>query len=271
MPASTMTYVLSHIRQNIPAELLNLAFKPRKYNTSIENRIIAEIIEGPVLLDTNLVGGKRRDIIMNAGWQMNLKHADQLNIAGTGIEGSFYLVPPEARENRNISSVIGVSSYLGGSFPGSGVGLNGGVNQGNTANGMLLEMLNTRTFANNPITPQVTLEGTNIIRFYPELITDGIALSVMLEYDSEFLNMSPSGLFAMREFCLCATQRYIATQLRVSIDETEIVAGMEIGVIKTLVEECNEKAKDYQALLMKVKGAMVFDPKSLSKLIYHSL
>lgn len=268
MAQSTLTYILSYINQNIPPELLQLAFKPRKYNTTVEQRIRSEIIEGPILLDTNLVGGKRREVYIDPSWRMDLNYANTFNVVGPGVEGSFYLVPPEAREYRNISSVIGITPFNGGAYSGA-MGINGGA--GNNATGMLSQMLNTRTFAQYAVQPQISLEGTNILRFYPELLTEGLAVTIMLEYDSEFLNMRTSAIMAMQELCLCAVQRYIATNIRVSIDETEIVAGMEIGVIKTLVEECVEKAKDYPERLRKLKGAMVFDPSSMNRIIYHAL
>ena len=271
MPQSTMTYVLSYISQNIPPEILQLAFKPRKFNTTVDQRILSEIVEGPILLDTNLIGGKRRDIYLNASWQMDLPRGDINGLMGTGLEGTFYKVPPEAREYRNISSVLGPTSYIGGALPGTGVNFSGNGGFGNTANGMLSQMMGTHTFAQYPVLPQATLEGTNIIRLFPDILTDGIAISIMLEYDSEFLNMNQSAIHAMRNLCLCATQRYIATQLRVSIDETEVVAGMEIGVVKEIVVDYQQKGEQYPELLMKLKGAMHYDSRSNSRLIYHAL
>lgn len=269
MPQATMTYVLSHIKQNIPEEILNLAFKPRKYSTTIEQRIISEIVEGPIILDTNLVGGKRRDIFLSQSWEMKLPQDTSYGLVGPGVQGSYFKVPPEAREGRNISSVIGMANALASSVPGTNYNGSGGY--GNTVPGMLSEMINTRTFANYPPQPQVTLEGTNIIRLNPGELFGQCAISVMLEYDSEFLNMSQSGIIAMCNLCLCATQRYIATKLRVTIDETEVVAGMEIGVIKDLVIDYMQKGEQYHELLIKLKGAMSYDSRSLSRLIYYGL
>lgn len=270
MPQSTMTYVLNHVRQSIPPEVLLLAFKPRAFNTTIEQRILSEVIDS-VLLDINLIGGKRREIILRNSWLMDLNYDDSVNIVGQGVQGAFYLIPEEAREYHNISSVIGISPTVGGSVFGGGVSLNGAGSFGNTANNLLSNMLNSRTFAQSSFTPEVTLEGTNIVRFYPEIITDGVAIAVMLEYDSEFLNMEQSAIFAMRNFCLCAVQRYIGTNLLVSIDESEIVAGMEIGVIKDIVRECKEEGAKYQELLIKLKGAMTYDRRNLSRIIYHAI
>ena len=271
MPAPSMQYVLSHIFENIPEQILELTFKSRQFNTTLEQRIISKVIEGPVLLDTNLVGGKPRVIIMNAAWQMPLNHIESYGILGAGIESSYYIVPPEAREHRNISSVLSISSYAGGAFNGSGVNFNGAGGFGNTANGLLGEMLGTHTLANRAIMPQVTLEGTNIIRFYPELITDGVAVRVMLEHDSEFLNMNTSGIYALRKFCLCAVQRHIVKELIVPIDETEVVAGMEIGIVKTLIQQYQQEAEKYDELLIKLKSAMHYDPSVINRLMYYQI
>lgn len=271
MAQDTLTYVMSEIFQVIPRELLELAFKPTQYNTTIEQRIITEIIEGPILLDTNLIGGKRREIIINPNWKIELPPASGWDEVGAWAQGSFYKIPPEAREGRNIASVIGLTQTMGGHTPGTSLNANGRMTAGNTAQGLISAMLNTRTFADTPETPLVTLEGTNIIRFYPVNLITTRAVTVMLEYDSAFLNMNTSAIVAMMELCVVATMRYIATRLRVSVDETEVVAGMEIGVIKDYVNEYKEKGEGYKAALIKLKGAMHYDPKSFNRMIYYGL
>lgn len=271
MPAAASSHIISLITESIPPELLNAGFEPVKHNTTVEQRILSEIVEGPVLLDVNMVGGKRRDIFLNQNWEMDLELEQQYNLLGTGVQGSFYLIPPEAREYRNIASVIGPVSSIGSSMPGSSINQNGMGSFGNTASGMMSQMLNTRSFGQYPIVPQVTLEGTNIIRFFPRQVVTGVGVTVMLEYDAEFINMNPSALKALRELCLCATQRYIANRLRVRVDQTEVVAGMEIGVIKDIIQEYLQKAENYDNLLMKLKGAMHFDMRKMSNLIRHAL
>ena len=271
MPQATMTYVLSHIRQEIPKEILELAFEPRRYNTSIEQRIVAEVIEGPILLEANLLGGKRREIFMQQSWEMPLDYDRIEDLLGDGIQGSFYEIPPEARENRNIASVIGPATYINSSLPGASVNYNGQGGFGNTASAMMSTMLNTRTFGQYPIMPQVTLEGSNIVRFYPRQVVDGTAISVLLEYDAEFLNVERSAIWAIRNVVLAATKRYIATKLLVKIDETEVVAGMEIGIIKELVNKYAEEGQQYDSLLIKLKGAMSYDSRTRSRIISFGL
>lgn len=270
MAQDTKTYIISTILHSIPIEILELSFTPRKYNTTIEQRIISEVIEGPILLDTNLVGGKRRDIFIDPSWEMDLDLVSDYNAVSNGVQGSYYKIPSEAREDRNISSVLGITPALSSTMPGA-TSVNGSSGYGNTATGMLSQMLNTRTFGQYPTLPQVTLEGTNIIKFNPRLSVGGIAVSVMLEYDSEFLNMEPSAIRALTNLCLCATQRYIANKLRVPVNETEIVAGMEIGVIKDLVNEYREEAQKYDELLKKLLGAMRYDKRAVSRIIHFGL
>jgi hypothetical protein len=262
---ATMAYVYSHIRQEIPPELLELAFKPRTFATTVEERISAEVME-PLLLDINLLGGKRRDIFVRSSWRMDLPPVTDSGLIGTGVQGSYFVVPPEAREGVNITAVLGPSSTVSSGLPGAGInyGANGGY--GNTVESSLVEMLNTRTFAQYPVMPEVSLEGTNIIRLYPEEFIDSVSIAVMLEYDLEYLNMNPSAIVALRKLGLCAVQRYIGTQLLVKVDETEVVAGMEIGIIKDLITQCREKGADYDALLIKMKGAMQYDSRTFARL-----
>jgi hypothetical protein len=271
MPQSTLTYVLSTIMATIPNEILQLAFEPRKHNSTLEQRIIATVIGPQVLLDTNLVGGKRRDIYIQSGWKMNIPEAIGPDLYGMGAQSAFYLVPAEAREGRNISAVLGMSAGSAINLNGYGAAVNGVGMNGNTAMGMMSDVLNSRTFANVAPQPKVTLEGTNIIRVTPEQWLEGYPVSILLEFDLEFINMNRSAIMAMRNLCLCAVQRYIGTKLRVQIDETEVVAGSEIGVIKDIVIDYIQKGEQYNELLDKVMGAQTFDTSSLSELIRFAL
>jgi len=267
MPADTLSYLISNIVHNIPVELLTLAFRPRDFDTTVERRIVSEIVEGPILLDTNLVGGKKRDIYIDPSWEMQLDiETNQLGILPNS-QSAFYKIPYEAREGKNISSVSGLASiqgavYSDGYTPGA---------SGNTATGLMSQMLGTYTFANSPSTPMITLEGANIIRVNPRSILQNLVISAYLEHDSTFTNMHPSAIFALSELVLCATKRYIGTKLVIPIDETEIVAGMEIGIIRELVNTYREEGKEYNELLIKFKGANHYDPKTLSTMIRYAI
>lgn len=271
MPQAAMLYVLSEIQQEIPAELLNLAFRPEKYQTTLEQRIISQIIEGPILLNTNLIGGKRREIYIKSEWQLDMEPEGGWSSLGAGIQGAYYRIPAEAREGRNISSVVGITSSLSGTSYGAGYTTNGVGGFGNTIAGMLSEMVNSRSLAKYPIQPRATLEGTNVICLFPRYLVEDIAISVLLEYDSEFINLEKSAIMALVDLCVCATKRYISNALRVSVDETEVVAGLEIGIIKDLINEYTEAGKEFRAKLIKFKGTTHFDKRQLRQIIFHGL
>lgn len=271
MAKDTVTYLLSHVKQSLPPEILEMAFKPGKYNTTVEQRIITEVIEGPILDDCNLVAGKRRDIILNPSWKLDIDPEPDLAMAGSGLQGAYYKIPEGPREGRNIASVVGIIPSLVSSLPGSVVSYNGQASMGNTAGGLISEMLNTRTMGQYPITPLVTLEGTNIIRFFPEQLIEGCVVSVFLEYDADFLNLNNSGIIALRKLVLCAVQKYIGTNLRLPVGETEIVAGMEISDVREIVNDCIQKGEEYDNLLVKYKGAATFDTRTISRLMWHML
>ena len=56
--------------------------------------------------------------------------------------------------------------------------------------------------------------------------------------------------------------------MRVKVDEFYASAGMEIGVVRTIIDEYNEDAKNYDDLLIRCKGAMMYDPSMLDREIY---
>jgi len=271
MSQSAMTYVLSEITQTIPRELLLLAFKPEKYQTTLEQRIRSQIIEGPILLNTNLVGGKRREIYLSSQWLLDMEPEGGWSALGTGTQGAYYRVPQEAREGRNISSVIGITSSLSGSSYGTGYTSNGSGGFGNTLNAAISEMVNSRTLAQYPIQPLATLEGTNVVCLFPRFLTENVAVTVMLEYDSEFINLERSAIMTLTDLCVCATKRYIANELRISVDETEIVAGMEIGVIRTLIDRYVEEGELFREKLLRFKGSAHADKRAIRRLIFHAL
>lgn len=268
---STLSYVFQEITGNIPSEVLQLAFQPRKYNTNVESRILTEVIEKYVLPSVNLVGGKRRDIILSSNWKVNVPDDPNYSSLGTTIQGTYYLIPPEARDNRNIVAVVSVSQSIAPGIPGGSINFNATGSFGNTLTSLTSQMLNSRTMAQVPFVPSVDLAGTNMIRCSPLDIVDGIGITVMLEFDSEFINMNQSAVKALAKFALCAVQRYIGNTLRVKIDESEIVSGMEIGIIKQIVEDCYEQGKRYDELLVDVKGGMHYERGQVARMIFSAI
>jgi hypothetical protein len=269
--ASALTVILSNIRLHIPEEILNLAFEPTKYNTTVEQRIIGEIIEGPVLIETSLIAGRRRELVIDPSWEMMLP-ADRDNIQFSQLtQGTYYEIPPEAREGRTITSVLGFGSSLVTTFPNAPGEMAHGVQYGNTLSSMLNDMLASRTLGQFSSGPQATLEGPNIICFSPRLYSGAIIVAVTLGYEPEFTNMNPSAILALSEFALAVTKRYIYNTLVVKLDETEVVSGMELGVVKDIVRSYDDDSKNLRELLIKLRGASLYDSRTISRLAFAAL
>lgn len=271
MPAPALSLMLSLIYNTIPYELLNLAFEPQKYQTTIDQRILTEVWQGRVLNDVNLLIGKRTRIQLSQNWLMNITMPEFALIAGETYDAAYFLIPASARGGRNIATVESISDNYTFSLA-TTVGPIGNMNQmGNSVSSLANAALLSRTGMNNPIMPQVTLLSGNIVRLYPNTYTDGLILECKLEYDAELTNINQNVLYPLRDLLLCAVKTYIYNRLVISIDSSYIVGGMEIGKVKDIVESYENEASEYKELLMKVRGGSIMDPDVLSQFISMSL
>lgn len=268
MQQSPIDACLAYIRGEIYPEVLDIAFNPVQNQTTVEEQITEKVIRGMVLQDINLIGGRRKTIFMDEAWRENIPDANTSSSLGTGVGSSFYKIPASAREGRDITQVIGicydqVNGYGGDVFP-----LSAGMSGGTTTSTALGAMLNSYTRAHDTVMPIAAKGGTNIIKFTPKMFIEGVPVAVLLSFDPDFNNMQISAIKALRNLVLCAAKRYIARFMRVKVDEFYASAGMEIGVVRTIIDEYNEDAKNYDDLLIRCKGAMMYDPSMLDREIY---
>lgn len=267
MPVPTMSYVLSHIYANIPKYILTRAFEPKKYNTTIDARIIDQIIYGRVKNDTNLIAGKRTTIQLLNEWVTHRDMPQDDAITGSAYQASYYAIPAAAREHRNISSVEALDDYYVSALPLNNETMGSIGNIGNTLTGLASAAVTTRTLKDVPIMPQITLNGSNILRVYPDTFSDGLLANVWLDYDAEFTNANTDVIYWLRELCLNATKTYIWTKLVIDIDAQEIVAGSPLGVFKDIISEYKDAANEYHECLMRVRGGQLMDSRTLPEFI----
>jgi hypothetical protein len=98
---------LTHIYSVIPNPILEAAFKPYEANVSLDNLILSKVLLARVRDDISLRGGKILKIILNQNW---CKYTSSPSPYALGISGAYtvFHVPPEARDNRDISCILGV-------------------------------------------------------------------------------------------------------------------------------------------------------------------
>lgn len=267
MPAPALSYILSYVYANIPKYILERAFKPKENRTTIDTRIIEEVINARIQPDTNLIAGRRTTIQLDNGWVYHSDMPDMSEITGTAYQASYYRIPPFARENRDISSVEALDDYYNSALPLNNESLGTVSNIGNTLTGLASAAVTTRTLKDVPIMPQITLNGSNVLRVYPDTFSDGLIVNVWLSYDEEFTNANTDIIYWLRELTLNAVKTYIWTHLVIDIDAAEIQAGSNLGVFKDIISEYKDAAGEYHQLLMNIRGAQLMDSRTFPEFI----
>jgi len=266
MPVSPLTFILTEIFNNIPEPLLNAAFEPRKYQTTLDERILNQVIGHRVLNDLNLVSGLRARIPLIDAWKQPVQSLPFEIIVGSTYDADYYLIPPDVRDRRNIIAVEQIAddySYTAptNSMMGDTVGI-----LGNSVTDLARVAISTRTQYNQPIMPTAKLLSNNMVQVYPATYSSGLVLEVTLEWDRELTNMNQNLIIPTRKLALCAVKAYIYNKLRIKVDETEVVAGMAIGAFKEIMLDYATENAQYEELLMGVRGATLLEPDHLAAL-----
>lgn len=269
MPAPAIDMMLQEIYSEIPMEILNIAFDPVKNQTTLDDRIITEVISGRVLRDVNARMGKTTRIEIDNTWKLDTTLAQYEGIVGNNYTSAFFLIPPEAREYRNIATVERVTDYYNFESP-INAGPTGSISSlGNTVSGLAAAALESRT--NNAYSVRISaeIESNNIIRVYPDTLSVGLMLECKLEYDLEMTNANQNIIITMQRVALAATKAWIWTNLVIKLDATAIVNGSPIGTLRDIVSEQYASASaDYKTELRKLRAASLMDPRQLRKLAF---
>ena len=271
MSASPLSIIMAGIKAKLTPQILELAFlKDGKYST-IDEGIKQEVIRERVLLDVNLVATRMGIIPLKNEWIRETRYENVETFAAYMYNSTQLWIPPQARENRNIASVVRVMSSVtqpGAPFLSTLTGWYGG---GNTVGNMGDAILGSHTLRGAGFAPYAINEGNNYIRImgtFPDTFMDGLALQCTLEYDEEFTNADQNFIYAIRDLCICATKNHIYHKLVISIGESQVVAGMDIGVVKDIVMGFANADDEYDHLLKKVRGAQCLDANTARELIY---
>ena len=274
MPSPALTYVLTHIFNNIPPQILDEAFIPGLAGRTVDDAILSKVIYSRVLLDTNLVATRMTQILLMPEWTKNTFDGFFDTFASMTYNSVFLQIPEEAREHRNIASVIRVLDATQQMSPTTDGALGGYTNYGNTVSALSEAMVASRTLNGAAYLPRVTYEGNNFIKIYgnyPNSYIGGLTLECTLEYNTEFDNADTNVIYHLRELALCAVKAYIYNNLIVKIDQGEVSAGMELGIFKEIVQSYSTANDDYHTKLMNVRGAQIMDANTLADHIWMRL
>lgn len=256
--ANPIEACLRRIFHTIPEDILNLAFKP-KQNDTLDHLIHENVIHDRILFDCNLVGGKYKTIQLDPSWIEPAALPNSV-VFNNSTAFNIYRVPAEAREHRNISSVIELrhlymSPYLGTmntGIPGMG---------GNSAGALACQALEAQTRSTSvPLPTPILVSGHQVKLIHttmPQIQEIPWILMCRLNYDAEFTNLNGQGILPLVELTLCAVKAYIYNELVLKIDNAFISGGQALGKLKDIVESYADQNDRYLELLREFNGGAV--------------
>lgn len=276
---NAINYALTQIRRHIPEEILvaatNIDIPPEsRYITSVDEKIVTNIIRGIVLLDSNVINGIEMIVSL-----------DGINIKLDNYYNGVFELPMERTNGRLLISVLGVGSvsmtgangYLGGMPQLPNTGSHGGgccftpTYQSNQANRIYNSFKGTFSDYN----PNVTLIGPNVIlvggmRFFSG---NSLAARVIVENDNNLNNINPKSYRYFAEACVNAAKMYIYNKLIISTDRGYLDSGQELGKFQGLIESYDSAAEDYHTFMTEVFGKVLYlnDPMRKNRFIHQML
>ena len=269
MAVNAITALMGRVRRSINRTVLDLAFKPEFYKQTVDQRIIDEVISKIIRPAVNSVAGKKAAIPIRIN--MEVKTLDPpVMFSGLSRMSAVYRVPPHARENMDIGSIINMS-YFGdysAVYPNASAGF---FSRGNNGANMASFALNSRTYGDANMPPRAILLAGNMIRCTPPIYTDGTILNCLLEYDDEFTNLNGGAVEHFVNLAICAIKSWIYQEMIVRIDMGALSAGQTVGAIKDIVLSYAEEENRFDELMLKFRGAMMFDPDTLPMLIANAV
>jgi len=225
-------YVISHIRNRIPYDLLNMAFKQhslyqRHNTTSLEWLIKSEVIDQFVLPDLNTIGGQHTNI-------------DLSGLTPTVAEGAYiYRIPTSMTQGREISRVMAIeygarrNNFDTGSDPLT-----------NAANAMLAS---STPFESAGIS-NVRLVGPNTVLVHETL--GGIAwLKCVLSYDEQFSTVDKAYWRDFANLCVMATEAIVYNRVSIQIGSGSSTGGTPNDRLLSRLDQMEDAYVRYQEFI----------------------
>lgn len=261
-----VAYAIQQVKSEIPEIILQEAFFPPQHPSIttpdvITDAIVTKIIQGRVLPDCQIMGGKIKPIPLLE------EYYEQLMPDGgnTTFPGGVYRIPPEARDFVDIVAVISVAMNAQ-YFPGDPIG--DCPVAGTTIDTLEHMLMNSHTEASIPQLPLPNLLPGNLIELIPNSQpASGLVLNCRLAYDINMLNLNPSAIMPFGELVVLATKAYIYVNLIVRIEQIAISRGHEVGILRDIVEKYEDANATYSESIQHFRGGATLDQKTKMQLI----
>lgn len=246
----TVSYCVAKIKQVIPRQLLDEAFKPQRYDPvrqvrrydnvlaqSIDDLIRTHVIEGVVALDLDQFAGTEDLVLMSL--------ADRIVYDPWNLVFRF---DPKVLGGRRI---IKVHEVLFGYNVGHGTSTYG--NQGPSRNligNVTRDIQRATSGVSSSGTAYVELIGPNTVLINDINIVSGYStLRCTLTYDKTFNEIKPEYRKTIADLCILATKQYIYNTLIIDVDEGIIRSGKTIGMFKQLIDSYSDALQIYDEMI----------------------
>lgn len=261
---NAIQHALNMIKQQIPNEILQAGFtideNAATVNlTSIDDKVLVKCIRSRVMLDANIMGGVETVIPLN-------------HIPPSFYEDFYtvYYIPPETVMNREIVSVIGLSSLplmsASGSqaMMGSAYGVPNGTNPNHGLGHNALMSVADRigdAAAINGVLHNAHLEivAYNTIAVHAHFRTLAyLGLRVLLANDDNMNNIQPRSYRHFSTLCTLAVKAYVYNKLVIAINNGYLAGGQDLGMFKSIIDNFSQAEEDYQNYLVNVWAKVAF-------------
>ena len=251
----------------IPKPILEAAFEPFEMEESLDEIIKQKVLLARVRDDISLRGGRVFRLLMDMNW---CKFTTSPSPYALGISGSYstYVIPPEAREHRDISAVLNVRFPYTLGTSSNGSFYNDASIGGNTVGGLACAALNAQTGAGLLTCPQGLVRPGNVIQLDPPQYNFvPWQVNVRLRYDDNFSGMDVSLVQPFAVLCEHAVKAYIYSQLIFKIESNMMYRGMELGIFREIVTSYADANEKYDEQLLQVGGAEILEPERLKGIL----
>lgn len=241
---SVIQNALAQIRMEIPEELLQLAFLPRRYDpsrrkvyvdghspVSIDAMIRDIIIEGYVGTRINRQTGQDEDISLV---NVPSEQIDQWNV--------IYRIPDNLTRQRTITAVKKVT-YGTQRYGNNTLGCAGNNALVGATQGLMAPHLRAGAIG----TAEVTLVGHNTVQITDiNRVQSDIILTCTLCHNNNFDDIPHASRDKFDELCVLATKAYIHTKLNIQLDEGAINSGANNGRIREVVDGYADSIREFK-------------------------
>ncbi len=257
---NTLNVMLARVEHTVAPDMLDLCLRIANRHGKFVNNVtefILKIIRERILLDCNISGGPIKRIVLKEAWREQAYPDLQLyDYANGGYD--LYRIPPEARDNMPLTQAIRVSNAGGivGDIPVAYI-QDTGYNTLSAADSMLASY----TFGHAGNAPLCTLLSGDLVKIFP---SQGNHVDWILDcrssYDENFSQVSVNGVQTLCKLSELAVKAYIYTNLYIAIDRAAQEFGVDLGTIRTIVEDCRDANQQYEEQLIIWKGTTLQDP-----------